>query len=182
MTNYPKDRFDDLPVDLDRRGAHRAPRTRASKIASWLWGLGAICVLVALGFIGMNIVDGIVNGPGQASSTPTATATEQAAEETPTPTPSHDANLVVTVNNGTGGSGVATAATTKLTAKGWNAQVGDGDSTGHTTTVIAYGDPADEGAAMQIALDLGGGEPTLAPGQAPKGTIVVTVGEDVAGR
>lgn len=182
MSSYPKDRFDDLPADLDRRGAHRAPRTRAAKIASWLWGLAAVAVLVLLGVLGMSIIDGIVT-PGREEAVATETPTEAPAEETAPAEaqPSLDPNVPVTVYNGTGGEGVATSGQERLTAAGWNvANIGDADSFDNPTTTIAYGDPAQEPAALQIAQDLGGGEPKLDPAIATPGQIVVIIGEDLA--
>lgn len=183
MSSYPKDRFDDLPADLDRRGAHRAPRTRAAKIASWLWGLAAVAALVLLGVLGMSIIDRIVTPGEQADATAEATATgAPPVEETQAAvTPKLDPNVAVTVLNGTGGSGVATRGMETLSAAGWNVvNTGDADSYTNPTTVIAYGDAAQEAAALQIAEDLGGGTPTLDPAQ-EAGAITVTIGTDVAG-
>lgn len=185
MSSYPKDRFDDLPADLDRRGAHRAPRTRAAKLASWLWGLGAIAVIVLLGVLGMSIIDSVVtpnrNDTSSSSETPAGAppSTESAAAAAQ---PRLDPNARVTVLNGTGGTGVASSGMQKLTAAGWNVvSSGDAESFNHPTTLIVYGDPADEPAALQIARDLGGGAPTLDPAQTAKGELVVTIGQDLAG-
>lgn len=183
---YPKDRFDDIPPSIDRRGAHRAPRTRAAKIAAWLWGLGAIVVLVGLAVVGMLVVDRIVSGGGgTAESTPTPTETApaegQPAEPPAAVEPARNPDIPITVQNGTDQAGVASSADEQLTGLGWNVEsTGDADNEDYATTIIYYGDAADEAAALALAQDLGGGTPTLDPARAPAGTITVIIGTDLA--
>ncbi|GGA62819.1 hypothetical protein GCM10011490_11610 [Pseudoclavibacter endophyticus] len=177
---YSKDRFDDIPASLDRRGAHRAPRTRGDKITSWLWGLGAVIVLVAIGLIAMFVIDNVVSF--QAEPEPTPTATEEAPTDDPAEAqPALDPNVQVTVLNGTDLPGIAGGNAETLTGLGWNVTViDDADRADYSSTTIYYGDAANEGAALQLAQDLGGGTPTLDPNMAPPGTITVIIGYDVA--
>lgn len=178
---YPKDRFDEIPPSLDRRGAHRAPRSRGDKIASWLWGLGAVVVLVALGLVAMFAIDNIVSFD-QAGSEPTPTATATATEEAPAPvTPAMDPEIPVTVLNGTYLGGVAGGTGDELAAIGWNVvSRDDADSEDYEQSTIYYGAAEDEAAALQLAADLGGGTPTLDPAMAEPGTITVLIGFDLA--
>lgn len=180
---YPKDRFDDIPPGLERRGAHRAPRSRGARIASWLWGLGAVAVLVLIGVIAMFIIDNLVSFDQAMEPTPTATASEAQGGGQPQgpATPQRDGTVPVTVLNGTAQAGVAGDTSDTLTGMGWNVvTIDDADSEEHASTLIYYGDAAQEGAALALAQDLGGGAPTLDPAQAPAGTIVVVVGADIA--
>lgn len=176
---YPKDRFDDIPAALDRRGAHRAPRTRGDKIASWLWGLAAVAVLVVLGLIGMFVIDNVVSFE-QAEPTPTPTATEEAPVETQV-APKLDPAIPVTVLNGTDLSGIAGNTGDRLESAGWNVvDRADADNTNYTSSSVIYGAAADEAAARAVAESLGGGQVLLDPAQAQPGTITVIIGTDLA--
>lgn len=179
---YPKDRFDEIPPSLDRRGAHRAPRSRGDKIAAWLWGLGAVVVLVVLGLVAMFIIDNVVSfdqAASESTPTPTATATEEPPVEQVTP--AMDAEIPVTVLNGTDLAGVAGGTGDELAAIGWNVVLrDDADSEDYQSSTIYYGAAEDEPAALQLAADLGGGTPTLDPAMTEPGTITIIVGYDLA--
>ena len=180
--NFSKDRFDDIPPSLDRRGAHRAPRTRGAKLMSWIWGLAAIAVLVTIGLIGMTIIDGVVSFDNNAASpTPTATETETAPATTEAVQPKLDPNIPVTVLNGTSRSGIASRFGTKLGDAGWNVvNRDDADNENYTSTSVLYGAAADEAAALAVVQSLGGGTATLDPVQARPGSITVIIGADLA--
>lgn len=178
---YPKDRFDEIPPSLDRRGAHRAPRSRGDKIAAWLWGLGAVVVLVVLGLVAMVVIDNVVSFD-QAEPTPTATATAEPTEEAPEQVaPAMDSEIPVTVLNGTDLAGVAGGTGDELAAIGWNVVLrDDADSEDYQSSTIYYGAAEDEAAALQLAADLGGGAPTLDPAMTEPGTITIIIGYDLA--
>lgn len=177
---YPKDRFDDIPTTLDRRGAHRAPRTRGDRIASWLWGLGAVVVLVGLGLGAMLLIDNVVSFEADPSPTPTETAPVET--EAPPVAPQQDPNIPVTVLNGTDLPGVAGNTGDKLQGLGWNVvNRDDADVDTYTTSSVIYGAADDEAAALAVAEALGGGTVTLDPAQAQPGTITVIIGTDLAG-
>lgn len=181
MSNYPKDRFDDLPVDLDRRGAHRAPRSRAAKLASFLWGLAAVAVLVIIGLVAMNIIDNVVSGRAggeQPAASETNGATPSAS---PTPTSAVDPNIGVTVLNGTDIGKVATNFSAKLKEKGWTIAATDGaDSSNYKTTKVYYPNEGTKAAAEQIVADIGGGAAEMSADIAGEGQIVVVIGYDLA--
>lgn len=177
---YPKDRFDDIPATLDRRGAHRAPRTRGDRIASWLWGLAAVVVLVGLGLAAMFVIDNVVSFEAEASPTPTETSPE-ATESAPV-APRKDPNIPVTVLNGTALSGVAGSTGDRLEGLGWNVvNRADADVDTYTSSSVIYGSADDEAAALAVVQDLGGGTAQLDPVQAQPGTITVIIGTDLAG-
>ncbi len=182
---YPKDRFDDFPASLKRRGAHRAPRGRGSKLASWLIALASFVLLVGIGVGVMWMIDRQVQFTTQETeeTTPETTAAETATpEETPTPTApeaTQDPNIAVTVLNGAGISRLAGATSDLLTSDSWNVvTVTDADTSDYTTTIVAVGSEDDLGAALGVVESLGVGEAQVDKDLAQPGEIVVIVGTD----
>lgn len=95
------------------------------------------------------------------SQTPSATPTESATPSTSpsasaTPTPTVDHNVVISVLNGTGTSGLAAQKVTILNNAGF-AGTSAANATGWSTAVstVYYGDPDLEVTAQAIAQDLG---------------------------
>ena len=181
---YPKDRFDDLPKSLLRRGAHRAPRTRLSKMWSWIVALCAFVLLVGLGVGVMWMIDKQVqfiadDEPKQAQPTETATPSE-----TPTPTPTGpsatvDPNMNVTVLNGVGTGGLATAGSEHLAQAGFTVgTIADADSFENPTTRVVIANEEARGAAMGVVEAIGVGEIAVDPEAAAEGEIIVTLGAD----
>lgn len=187
MANYPKDRFDEFPKSVQRRGAHRAPRTRLSKLGSWLIALASVLVLVAIGVGVMWAIDRQVQftaslGSNKPQSTQTASATP-----TPTPTPTEttpepDKTMPVTVLNGEGSGGLATAGSELLTADGWTiADVGDADSYENPTTMVYVASEEELPTAEAVVATLGFGAAAVNPDYAAPGTVVVVLGDDSLG-
>lgn len=181
---YPKDRFDDLPKSLLRRGAHRAPRTRLSKMWSWIVALCAFVLLVGLGVGVMWMIDKQVqfiadDEPKQAQPIETATPSE-----TPTPTPTGpsatvDPNMNVTVLNGVGTGGLATAGSEYLAQAGFTVgTIADADSFENPTTRVVIANEEARGAAMGVVEAIGVGEIAVDPEAAAEGEIIVTLGAD----
>ena len=186
---YPKDRFDDFPRSLNRRGAHRAPRTALSKLGSWLIALAAIVLLVAFGVGVMWMIDrqvqftGSMAGPTESTAAPT---TEAAPEPTPTPTApeaTFDGDVAVTVLNGTDYVGLATAGKELLDGDGWNVvDTADADTTNNPQTEVYVADDAQLGVAQAILDKIGTGTAIVDPSVTEKwgGGIVVIMGNDTA--
>lgn len=184
---YPKDRFDDFPGSLKRRGAHRAPRGRGSKLASWLIALASFVLLVGIGVGVMWMIDRQVQFTSQAedeATTETTAAETAEPETTPTPTgpeATQDPNIAVTVLNGAGVSGLAGATSDLLTGDSWNVVVvTDADSSDYATTIVAVGSEDDLGAALGVVETLGFGEAQVDPAIADAGEIVVIAGADAS--
>jgi hypothetical protein len=154
---FPTDRFDQVPDDLERIGAHRAPRPRGYGWVWVAWCALAVAVIVGLGALGIFAINGTLNvklpfGGGTATSSPTASPTP-----TPTITPAVNPALNVMVLNGTTTSGLAADATTTLKAAGWtNITPANASSTDIVTTTVYYGDPKNKPAALAAAQELGG--------------------------
>lgn len=145
-----KDRFDDLPLEGGRIGAHRAenPRLRGGIVV--LWSIVAIVVLVTLGIFGTLIATGRVTLFPSPSATPTTVATAE---------PVVDTSTRVTVLNATTQSGLAGALAQTIVDAGWaadNVTAGDAGSSDFPTTTVFYSNPAEEGAARGLAQVIGG--------------------------
>ena len=155
---FPRDRFDEIPDDLTRVGAHRAPRPRGRGWIAVGWAVLATLVLVGAGIFGLSLVNGSIVFHGAASSasrttgTPTPTATP-----TPTIVPTVDPALSVNVLNGTTTEGLAGTVGDKLTAAGWKVgATANADKSDIPATVVYYGDPANQAAALGVAQSLPG--------------------------
>jgi hypothetical protein len=57
MASSPRDRFDDLPDDLTRLGAHRAPAKRGRGWVNFAWAALATGVLIVGGLYGLSLVN-----------------------------------------------------------------------------------------------------------------------------
>lgn len=175
---YPKDRFDEIPDDIKRVGAHRTPRKKGRGWIGFAWAALATVILVGIGVIGLFAANGSINFTDPlsgSSTTPTPTVTP-----TPTIVPTVNPALTVNVLNGTTEAGLATKVGTKLTAAGWKVgPVANASLTNLTTTVIYYSDPKNEGAALAVQQSLPGSSIALTQAYADTGAdITVVVGSD----
>jgi hypothetical protein len=154
---FPTDRFDQVPDDLDRIGAHRAPRPKGYGWVWVAWCAVAVAVIVGLGALGIFAINGTLNvklpfGGGSPSATPTATPTP-----TPTITPAVNPALNLIVLNGTDKAGLAADATTTLKAAGWQQITpANASSTDVKKTTVYYGDPKNQAAALAVSQELAG--------------------------
>jgi hypothetical protein len=127
MPDFPPDRFDDLPRDSVRVGAHRAPRNRG---ATWrLVGIGAAAcvVLVVVGLAGLAAIDDRLEldipvltappdggpdgptGPGESGVEPITNAADATLPN----------DFTITILDGTGSMGRGPQAQSALDARGW---------------------------------------------------------------
>ncbi|HYI50226.1 MAG TPA: LytR C-terminal domain-containing protein [Microbacterium sp.] len=149
-TTFPRDRFDDLPADADRVGAHRAENPRMRGWVVLMWAILATIVLIAVGIFGTLLVTGrVVIFPTPAPSV------------TPLPvvTPVVDTTYDVLVLNATPEQGLATRMKDVVVAAGWpedSVLASEAGSTDFPETTIYYYLPADEAAAAGLAQVIGG--------------------------
>jgi len=154
---FPRDRFDEIPADIERVGAHRAPRPRGRGWIAFGWAALATVILVGAGVFGLSLINGAISFTGKtptgsATSTPTPTATP-----TPTVVPTVDPSLTVNVLNGTATAGLGAKVSDVLTAAGWKVgAVANADMNTLTDTIVYYADATKEGAALGIAQSLPG--------------------------
>lgn len=186
MASYPKDRFDELPDDLQRVGAHRGPKRKGRGWVAFAWALLATGVIIFAGLFGLSRYLGDDLGlPFLAQpSTPTPT---------PTPTPTMDPildpnaadfvarNITVSVLNGTPTPEVQTTVASALTALGWKVTgavpAADKDI---EETLVYYSDPLNEDAARGVAVALGGdvGIRLVSADTFPAASLTVVIGSD----
>lgn len=154
-TPPPKDRFDDLPADHGRIGAHRAENPRLRGGVVLLWSVIATILLIGLGVFGTMIATGRI------TLFPTPEPTVSVA---PVAEPVVDTSYTVTVLNATPQRGLAGSMRDTVIAAGWPADAvldGDAGSEDFPTTTIYYATPADEGAARGLAQVIGGADVQL---------------------
>ncbi|MGI6877822.1 LytR C-terminal domain-containing protein [Microbacterium sp. gxy059] len=107
---FPRDRFDDLPHDPDRVGAHRAPRPRYGWVVALLWWLLAVAVLTGAGILAFIVMS--QNDVPLPVSRPTQ---EAPAEVEPVVDPS----IPVLLFNGAGDEVTLDGMEEQLYAEGW---------------------------------------------------------------
>lgn len=152
---YPRDRFDEIPDDLKRVGAHRAPRPRGRGWIAVGWAALATIVLVGAGIFGLSVINGNLSFHGS----PASTSRSQTPTPTPTPTivPTVNPSLQVNVLNGTSTEGLAQTVGDKLKAAGWKiAALANADRNNLASTIVYYGNPANQAAALGVAQSLPG--------------------------
>lgn len=177
--SQPRDRFDSLPEDTGRVGAHRAENPHMSGWLVFTWAAVATVVLVGVGIFGTLVASGRIGLGGAA----TATVSAQ-----PSVTPVVDTSYDVLVLNATGQAGLAASVQSKVVAAGWPAdkvQAGDAGTTGFKQTTVYYALPADEGAALGLAQAIGGAPVAQSDTYQPTGNpdaqqLTIVVGMDRA--
>lgn len=188
-TSYEKDRFDHLPHDLARVGAHRAPGKKGRGWIAFWWALGVTVVLVGAGVFGLAMLNNSLDFelPGAPTAASTAANTAETGDpaspaDVPVPAPAAtvDPSVTVTVLNGTAGDGVARAVGDLLEAEGWTLGELDNASTEDVpTTIVYYADETLEGAARGVAASLPGSDVLLSNDFADSAAAVtVVVGND----
>ena len=154
--NISVDPYDDIPVGLTRRGAHRAPRRARTGFVKVAWAALATGFLVTVGVGGLVVVSDTVSLKDFATlfAGPTVVPTQTAA---PTASPTVDPALLVNVLNATDTPGLATTVGATLVEAGWQVGSGTNASKAVNNTVVYYGDPTLEGAARGVLASLGTG-------------------------
>lgn len=125
MASTPRDRFDDIPPDLRRVGAHRAPARRGRGWVNFAWAALATGVLIVGGLYGLSRVNPAISfeipviAGGEAE--PGATVTPK-PEVTPVTDPAlvdPALKLTLSVFNAAPTDGQEQAAATQIEQAGW---------------------------------------------------------------
>lgn len=186
MPKFPRDRFDDLPADLQRVGAHRSTPRRGRGLVVFAWAALATGVLVGGGVVALGVLNDSIQFDAPtttATGTPEAEAPDDTASATPTGTPvtgpaDVDPSVTIAVLNGTSTAGLATAASADLEAAGYTvATQGNAGDTSATTSTVYYADAADEGVALGLAQTLGV-TATAVSSAFPNASVTVVLGAD----
>lgn len=178
-TDAPLDRFDDIPDDLVRTGAHRAPARRGRGWIAFAWAALATGLLVAAGVVALSAFSDRVNLelPFETGAATTSESPDVAV------TPLLDPAIAISVLNGTTTQGLANTVGDDLVEQGWGGAalgVGSRANAGANdvaATVVYYTDAANEAAALALVESLGVGEVRLSPDY-PANPITVLLGSD----
>src|SRR5690554_370099 len=115
-----RDRFDAVPDDLHRVGAHRANAHWAQGWTSLAWAVGAILVLSVTGLWGLSQINSdfqfglpFMSAAEDAPDEPPADDAPEAAD------PMLDPTIAITVLNGTETPGLSNTVGDYLVAQGW---------------------------------------------------------------
>lgn len=169
MASTPLDRFDDIPHDLRRVGAHRAPAKRGRGWVNFAWAALATGVLIVGGLYGLSRVNPAISFEipvlAEDGAEPGATATPQ-PEATPLTDPSlvdPALNLTISVLNASPTADHEDAAAAQIELAGWPEPAAAVAATrDQETTVIYYNGAQYESIALGLAQLLGiGAEKTV---------------------
>ena len=190
MPKFDRDRFDDVPADLDRVGAHRAEKRPGSGWIGFAWAALAVGVLVGAGVVYLGVANNsfqFVN-PSSSSTAEAGAAETDTATSTPTPSASEsvapltdpsqvDPAVTVTVLNGTATAGLAGAASERLEAEGWVVGTQGNASERVSTSTVYYSSAADEAVALGLAQQLGIADVELTDAF-PGASVTIVLGAD----
>ncbi|MGV8896255.1 MAG: LytR C-terminal domain-containing protein [Rhodoglobus sp.] len=186
---YPKDRFDQLPEDLQRVGAHRSPAQRGRGWIAFAWAALATLLLVVGGIAGLKAFTGIdIDIPFlSAESTPapviepTPTATAEPVLDPATIDPARE--ITISVYNGTTTAELQNTVGDALAAAGWTIDARARASTSDVEkTTVYYSDPVNEDVARGLVIALGAGEIQLVPAETfPGNPLNIVIGTDYPG-
>lgn len=144
------DRFDAVPVDLARVGAHRTPKRRGRGFVTFAWAALATGLLVGAGVLGLGAIERGVTG-GTGGVTGSAAAVTSAA-----PAATVDPDASVLVLNGTTTDGLAAAAKKQAGADGWKSvSTATASENDVKASTVYYPKSSQQGAALGLAKTLG---------------------------
>lgn len=184
MASFPRDQFDAIPNDVDRVGAHRAPRKRGRGWIAFGWATLATAVLVVGGLFALSLFDPrfeLPIFPGESatpSDTPTVIQTAEPVTDPTTLDPALLETLTISVLNGTPTQGLSNQAADQIAAAGWPdpSRAGASD-TSETETYVYYPSAEYEGVARGIMQLVGAVDVRLSDAF-PTATITVVLGAD----
>ncbi len=186
---YPKDRFDNLPEDLHRVGAHRSPARPGRGWIAFAWAALATLVLIVGGIAGLKVFAGVdfdipfLSAQPAPTSTPSPTPV-QTAEPVLDPSTIDPARAISTsVYNGTTTADLQNTVGDALAAAGWTIDARALASTKDIeTTTVYYSDQANEDVARGLVVALGAGEIRLVSAETfPGNPLNIVLGSDYPG-
>ena len=186
---YPKDRFDELPDDLQRIGAHRGPARRGRGWIAFAWAALATLVLILVGIIGLRTFVGMEINIPFLSTSPAPEAVVPPTQTPPAepvldPSSIDPARAITTsIYNGTTAAELQNTVGDALTAAGWTIDTRARASTSDVAvTTVYYSDPANEDVARGLVVALGIGEISLIPAETfPGNPLNIVIGADYPG-
>jgi len=164
MASTPRDRFDNIPADLVRVGAHRGPAKRGRGWVSFAWFALATGLLIVGGLYGLSRVNPaisfelpvIAGGGANPTSTPSTAPVvpPMTVDEWKAADPA--IALTISVLNGSPTDGLQSQAALQIGGAGWPApDAQNASARDREVTVIYYHTAAYEGIAKSLAAVLG---------------------------
>lgn len=186
MASSPHDRFDDLPDDLVRVGAHRAPPKRGRGWVNFAWAALATGVLIVGGLYGLSrvnpaisfelpVLGGVAADPGTAATPePEATPLTDPALVDPA------LDLSISVLNASPTDGQQEVAANQITQARWPAPAAAvASARDREVTVVYYNGAQYESIALGLAQLLGIDAANLANSDAYLGApVTIVLGAD----
>lgn len=166
MATFPKDQFDNLPEDLTRQGAHRAPKKRGGGWIGLLVSIVATAVLITGGLYAVSLVNDSIEftipglgGGEEEVATPSVSATPEVPPILDPADIDKSRKITITVLNGTAVSGLEKTAGKALTGGKWPVtSTNPSSSSDIQKTFVYYKNPEDEDVARGLVIALGVGE------------------------
>lgn len=186
MASTPHDRFDDIPDDLVRVGAHRAPAKRGRGWINFAWAALATGALIVGGLYGLSRVNPAISFEipvlGGDGATPGTTATPE-PEATPLTDPAlvdPALNLSISVFNASPTDDQEDAAATQIELAGWGKPAAAvASARDQESTVIYYNGAQFESIALGLAQLLGTDPANIANSDAYLGApVTIVLGSD----
>lgn len=187
MASHTPDRFDRVPADLERVGAHRSTQKQGRGWIGFAWGALATGVLVVAGLFGLSVLGNVdlglptFGGGAGETPTPSATPTPTAAPLTDPATLLPERGIQITVLNGSPTEGLDDVVGGQLSAIGWPiGAMTQASARDVEKTYIYYADPLNEDVARGIAIALGVGTIRLVPVESMPSSapIAIVLGAD----
>lgn len=176
MAKYPRDQFDDIPVDLARVGAHRAPVKAARGWITFAWAALFTGILVIGGVAALNAFRGLsfLGEPPPVTTTPSVEVTADPILDPTLIAP--ERGITITILNGTTTIDLENVAGDSLVGWPVGARLVATDRT-EEKTIVYYSNPADEDVARGLVIALGTGE-ILESNAFPGAPLTVVLGSD----
>jgi hypothetical protein len=176
MAKYPRDQFDDLPVDLARVGAHRAPPKAARGWITFAWAALFTGIFVIGGIAALNAYRGLsfLGEAPPVSATPSAEVTAEPILDPALIAP--ERAITITILNGTTTIGLENVAGDSLVGWPVGARLIASNRT-EEKTIVYYSNPADEDVARGVVVALGVGE-VRESNAYPGAPVTVVIGAD----
>lgn len=187
MAHFPPDQFDEVPTDLHRVGAHRAPAPRGRGWIMFAWAALATGVLIVGGLYGLSRVDPNISfelpGIGGDGEEPGGTPSPSASAVPPITDPAQVPEglpLTISVFNASSLDGAQNTAGDAIKDAGWpNPARNNASSRDVATTTVYYRTAEYEGIALGLSQLLGVGAVQLTD-RYPGAPITIILGEDYA--
>lgn len=184
MASFPPDQFDEIPTDLARVGAHRAPRRRGLGWMRLGWAAAATAVLIVAGLFGLSLLNpsfklDLPFAAGASPSSAPSVSTAPTAEPVTDPTKvDPKLKLSISVLNASKTDGQQDKAGDAIKAAGWP-DPARANATVRTekTTTIYYSSRDFEGIARGLAVLLGVGTVQLSDAY-PGAPVTIVLGDD----